>query len=574
MPLYHICHSTICHSTSMHFRVDVAAECPVLQGWVKAQNTIQEEERTVSAHARQTAQQQRDALKAAVQTGGQNAHSVLEHCDEIIAALPASSGEIFTVEQAFMLPQVIATIVDKIREQMRGTTALMHHEEQTKQTSLVMSPVTAHCHRVLSETAKSTPTQSTSADLPPHSQLNPPACSPRGRPRSATGVVDDFFATSRLSLAPTCPTLEPQPEIDDSTGQLTEHTEENKKLTDTRQNDRNSQACGCIFRDTATLQSEARDLYTLADVNNDGSLSKTEMKKVIQQDLAVRAWLVTGSWQDFFAELDQDSDGQISCEELVDFYVSKFTTCEHGNILLAGGAQATTNNPTVDRHSSLIGERFVTRERSQSADAVCQSTLIQDEVSDMLQRLNSELDLCRVKYLDGVSEEGDLLSMRVLELHEKSKQLQHQLARQCTGDRKPPSRWEQEYAIDEDQVNAEADQNIEQYIEALEAVRTATPRSAVGRSRSSTAVDTVAGEAGGSRPSEGELGLSLNRSDSTTEEDIRQQMIQLQIAQAIRQASSASNSPSLAPSAAGSIALQARRPFTANGNMRVSKLKP
>ena len=90
-------------------------------------------------------------------------------------------------------------------------------------------------------------------------------------------------------------------------------------------------SCDCEFKETAILQAEAKVLHAAADVNRDGILSKNELKKQIQKDLAMRARLVTGSWREFFAVLDKDGDGNISCEELVTFYVRKLSRCEHGN---------------------------------------------------------------------------------------------------------------------------------------------------------------------------------------------------------------------------------------------------
>ena len=59
-------------------------------------------------------------------------------------------------------------------------------------------------------------------------------------------------------------------------------------------------------KDEAVLRAEAEKVYAAADVNGDGGLSKTEMKKVIQKDPGLRAKLVSGSWKDFFAALDKD----------------------------------------------------------------------------------------------------------------------------------------------------------------------------------------------------------------------------------------------------------------------------
>ena len=62
--------------------------------------------------------------------------------------------------------------------------------------------------------------------------------------------------------------------------------------------------CNCEFKDIATLQTEANELY-IAGMNADGTLSRTSMKKLIQNDPLVHARLVPGSWKEFFSELVQ-----------------------------------------------------------------------------------------------------------------------------------------------------------------------------------------------------------------------------------------------------------------------------
>ena len=54
------------------------------------------------------------------------------------------------------------------------------------------------------------------------------------------------------------------------------------------------------------LASEALALFAAADKNGDGSLSRSELKKEIQKDEAVRARLGAESWGRFFDHLDSD----------------------------------------------------------------------------------------------------------------------------------------------------------------------------------------------------------------------------------------------------------------------------
>ena len=139
--------------------------------------------------------------------------------------------------------------------------------------------------------------------------------------------------------------------------------------------DCSDEACECEFKDTAMLEAEAKELYALADVNNDGLLSKGEMKKVIQKDPDVRKRLVSGGWKDFFAELDIDGDGSIECEELVNYYVCKLSVCEHGNIFTGlteeeEEAAAAAAKETEKAEAAMAGATYLSEVAAAKAAAV------------------------------------------------------------------------------------------------------------------------------------------------------------------------------------------------------------
>merc|ERR1712166_1661817 len=79
-------------------------------------------------------------------------------------------------------------------------------------------------------------------------------------------------------------------------------------------------------KDGAALRAEAEKVYAAADVNGDGGLSKTEMKKILQKDAGLRAKLVSGSWKEFFAVLDKDGDGTVDLAEFITFYTKRLST--------------------------------------------------------------------------------------------------------------------------------------------------------------------------------------------------------------------------------------------------------
>ena len=56
----------------------------------------------------------------------------------------------------------------------------------------------------------------------------------------------------------------------------------------------------------AALFQEAEEFYARADVNGDRSLSKSEIKKQLKKEAALKAKLVPTTWTDFFTELDVD----------------------------------------------------------------------------------------------------------------------------------------------------------------------------------------------------------------------------------------------------------------------------
>merc|ERR1712166_999224 len=93
-------------------------------------------------------------------------------------------------------------------------------------------------------------------------------------------------------------------------------------------------------KDEAVLRAEAEKVYAAADVNGDGGLSKTEMKKVIQKDPGLRAKLVSGSWKDFFAVLDKDGDGTVDPDEFIKFYIHKLSTGNEATLYEAPAEEA------------------------------------------------------------------------------------------------------------------------------------------------------------------------------------------------------------------------------------------
>ena len=54
----------------------------------------------------------------------------------------------------------------------------------------------------------------------------------------------------------------------------------------------------------AALFQEAEEFYARADVNGDRSLSKSEIKKQLKKEPALKAKLVPTTWTEFFTELD------------------------------------------------------------------------------------------------------------------------------------------------------------------------------------------------------------------------------------------------------------------------------
>ena len=69
------------------------------------------------------------------------------------------------------------------------------------------------------------------------------------------------------------------------------------------------------------LRDEAAALFAKADVDSNGSLSHSELKKEIQKDSELRERLSATKWKTFFIEIDSDRDGLITQEEFVAYYI-------------------------------------------------------------------------------------------------------------------------------------------------------------------------------------------------------------------------------------------------------------
>eukprot|EP00049_Salpingoeca_infusionum_P018247 m.356391 g.356391 ORF g.356391 m.356391 type:complete len:244 (-) comp17532_c0_seq1:477-1208(-) len=82
------------------------------------------------------------------------------------------------------------------------------------------------------------------------------------------------------------------------------------------------------------LITRGKTIFRAADRQNNGWLSKTDMKKALHEDDALRVELRTShgrKWADFWDELDLNGDGKIQIDELVD-YITK-TQVEAANEL-------------------------------------------------------------------------------------------------------------------------------------------------------------------------------------------------------------------------------------------------
>jgi len=77
------------------------------------------------------------------------------------------------------------------------------------------------------------------------------------------------------------------------------------------------------------LEAEAEKIFKTADRNNDGELTKTELKKYLQGDAELKESLMgSQGWQEFFAELDKDGDSKFSLEEFQLVFVKKQTEAQ------------------------------------------------------------------------------------------------------------------------------------------------------------------------------------------------------------------------------------------------------
>jgi len=134
-----------------------------------------------------------------------------------------------------------------------------------------------------------------------------------------------------------------------------------------------------IVDNNAALRQQAEDFFGRADLNNDGTLSKNELKKLIKKDAPLKAKLVPAGWGAFFGELDSDGDGIIDKEEFVQFYISKCSTAQHEpsaasglvggtKCLMRRGTQGHEYTPEEVEEEVAVPPKNLERKRRMSAD--------------------------------------------------------------------------------------------------------------------------------------------------------------------------------------------------------------
>ena len=114
------------------------------------------------------------------------------------------------------------------------------------------------------------------------------------------------------------------------------------------------------------LRDEAAALFAKADVDSNGSLSHSELKKEIQKDSELRERLSATKWKTFFSEIDSDGDGMITQEEFVVYYTKH---CAEGDGEEAAAAAAAEEEAAAAKAKAAEEEAAAAEEEAAAAAA-------------------------------------------------------------------------------------------------------------------------------------------------------------------------------------------------------------
>merc|ERR1712086_145032 len=137
------------------------------------------------------------------------------------------------------------------------------------------------------------------------------------------------------------------------------------------------------------LRAEAIAIFTKADFNSNGTLSRTEIKKEIQKDGVLRQRLSAKKWKRFFKELDANGDGVVTMDEWITYYKATAVTWKICAPQIADASSKENQQGMAERSVKHGAVHALEQAAHKSKDANLRQ-ILQQTVQELTEELQAE----------------------------------------------------------------------------------------------------------------------------------------------------------------------------------------
>ena len=138
------------------------------------------------------------------------------------------------------------------------------------------------------------------------------------------------------------------------------------------------------------LRAEAIAIFTKADFNQNGTLSRTEIKKEIQKDGALRQKLSAKKWKRFFKELDANGDGVVTMDEWITYYKATAVKWKISAPLQIADASSKENQQVTAQKSVKHGAVHMLEQAAHKSKDADLRQILQQTVQELTEELQAE----------------------------------------------------------------------------------------------------------------------------------------------------------------------------------------